>query len=374
VLEHLCLREWPFQVVPDERTSQLWADRVTVLRDLKVLIRTYRRSQASSINLLWAYFGAGKTHFLRHLAYLATEQADGALLTFYSVFPKTVSSFVDLYRVLAKLWEPDAVAAAYVNLENSGELPALKLDHEFVAACRALVVRPDLSGVVVEWLRAGKPLLREMREAGVSQRLTSSERAIEVAVSALKLLLRGHDVNRVVWMIDEFQRIGFLRPSQRSDIHVGLHSIFNELPSGLSLLLSFSFGEARNIKYLLSEELLDRANMEKYFQLPLLQQAEAYSFVADLLAAHRPDGADCSPTFPFDESTVRWLLAAIDADRNLQLKPRTIMQVFNAVLSEADVVIEEGEAASISEPFAKQVFESRVQDALEAEDEAEEME
>ena len=360
---HLGLESWPFQVVPDARSARTWADRAKVKEDLELLVRRLARSEASSIHLLWAYFGAGKTHFLRHLAYIADDQPNVAMITTYSVFPRTVRGFIDLYRVMAKNWSAEQVANAYSRMESEEPSLADSLDVEFLTGCRALVVRPDTSATVLDWLRGGRPLAPALRAAGLTQRIDTSERAIEVAASLCRLFRWSTD-GRMVWMIDEFQRIGQLRPAQRNDVNIGLHSLFNELPTGFSLILSFSFGESRNIQFLLSEELLDRANMEKYFKLPPLTEDEARVFVLDLLAAHRGGAQVENEAFPFSDTTIRDLISRIAGSGRLGLKPRTLMQVFNAVLEEADPRLEDGSMDYVSPDFARAVFEERVADSL----------
>lgn len=363
-IEHLALTDWPFQVVPDERSAQLWAGRDSVRRELKLLLRNYSRAQASSINLLWAFFGAGKTHFLKHLAWQAEVNYPGQIQTFYSVFPKTIRNFMDMHRILARNWDAQLLLDSYTALENQGLTRTMNIDEEFLTACRSLAIRPELAPTILDWLRAGKPTLREIREAGMSQRIDSSERAVDVCAAALKLITRGQGLNRVVWMIDEFQRIGELRTQQRNDVNIGLHSVFNELPSGFSLLLSFSFGEARNIKYLLSDEVLDRANMERFFQLPLMSQDEAVEFVLELLRLHRLPESEVEDAFPFEKDAIEALIQAVDEDPRLQLKPRTLMQVFNAVLSEADLLIEEGDEKVITRRLGVDIYQSRAKDVL----------
>ncbi len=45
---------------------------------------------------------------------------------------------------------------------------------------------------------------------------------------------------RLIWILDEYQRIEALPKRVRDEINSSLHSVFNTCPTGLSLLLSFS--------------------------------------------------------------------------------------------------------------------------------------
>jgi hypothetical protein len=361
-LRHLQLEDWPFQVVPDARSARIWGDREDVKRELAQLLRSYARTSASSVNLVWAYFGAGKTHFLRHFAYLMESQPDSHLASHYSVFPRSVKGYLDMYRVFAHGISAGMLANAFATLEHASERPS-DVDAELLMACRTLVMRPDLEATVMQWFQAGRPLAQELRAAGLRARIDTAERAVQVQASAVRLL-QAVGTHRFVWMIDEFQRIGELRLQQKNDVNVGLHSIFNELPSGFSLMLSFSFGEATNIRFLLSDELLDRANLQPYFQLPPLGVDDSVQLVTDVLRAHRDSEVWRDPTGPFREGVLGAVIRRLDDTPGLTLKPRTLMQVFDAILSEADLAIEEGVLESIDQEFAIAVFQKRAAEAL----------
>src|SRR5437868_3771622 len=97
-LEHLNLRAWPFHVVPSEETAQVWIGRPDIHRRLRKLVRSIPRVDASQLILLWAGYGAGKTHALRHIQHLAREIPD--LVSLYVVTPKGIRSFLDIYKAI----------------------------------------------------------------------------------------------------------------------------------------------------------------------------------------------------------------------------------------------------------------------------------
>ena len=59
---HLGLVDWPFRVVPDESFYSFMADREQLVSDIRTLLRNLSRRSASSMHLMWAWFGAGKAH------------------------------------------------------------------------------------------------------------------------------------------------------------------------------------------------------------------------------------------------------------------------------------------------------------------------
>lgn len=207
--------------------------------------------------------------------------------------------------------------------------------------------------------------MKDVRALGLVSKIDSSERAVEVLSSLLRL--QAATEGRVVWAIDEFQRIGELKESQRSDLNIGLHTLYNAVPVKLSLLLSFSFGDKKNIKYLLSDELIDRANLERYVQLPAMTSDDALAFVRDLLAAHRPAGWAGGDWYPFGEQAALAVVQFLEKSSALQLKPRTVMQAFNAVLTEGDLALEDEEITEISAEFATSVLSTRLSELLDDE-------
>ena len=94
---HLFLKDWPFAVVPDERFEAIWADRKEILNDILIILNGLARRPNSTINLLWAWFGSGKSHTLRHMEYLCLSRFH-QIIPLYTEFPKSLNSFVDLYR------------------------------------------------------------------------------------------------------------------------------------------------------------------------------------------------------------------------------------------------------------------------------------
>ena len=64
MFEHLCLKHWPFVVVPEPGFCNFIADREQFRKDIDTLLRNLSRQNASSIHPIWSWFGAGKTHTL----------------------------------------------------------------------------------------------------------------------------------------------------------------------------------------------------------------------------------------------------------------------------------------------------------------------
>ena len=132
-------------------------------------------------------------------------------------------------------------------------------------------------------------------------------------------------------MIDEFQRVGELRPNIINQVNSSLHTVFNAHPTGLQLMLTFSFGKKENVFYLLSAELKSRAEPQS-ISLDVLGREEAVAFLSDLLGQFRINKDDPRPLYPFSQAAINTMLMTIAQKKTLT--PRRIMLYANHVLTE----------------------------------------
>jgi len=91
----------------------VWADRAVLLRQLNRLGRRLAGQQAASLHLLWADFGAGKTHTLLYLKQEIEAGKFGSIMPVYCALPKGCKTFVDIYRAVVRSVPADAIVHAY---------------------------------------------------------------------------------------------------------------------------------------------------------------------------------------------------------------------------------------------------------------------
>lgn len=366
---HIGLTRWPFPVVPEREYCTFIADREPLRKDLEPLLRNLQRQSTSDIHLLWSWFGAGKTHTLFYIANKLTEANEGGqalLVPVVTEFPRGAKSFLDLYRALSVELDADVLVDAYLEVSTS---PAAK------SVQRTLfTASPDLTTalhvmatgdqaeqtVALRWLRGESLGAQAFRSAGISQRIGSSEDAIRIIAALNSLMetaatLRDCQAFRIVWMLDEFQRIERLPPAARSDVNTGLHSAFNSCPNGLSLVFSFSGRPGAELPEWFSLELRDRIGRTKVMVLPPLSETGALQFVKDVLAHFRSlEGYGKSPYFPYTEDACRAIIGEVAKSEDL--KPRALMQAFGAVLREAEPLMQAGEMNEVDARFARRVL------------------
>ncbi len=336
--EHLNLKAWPFQVVPDEEFATIWAGRPQTRRQLELLLRKMQYVPKSGLHLLWANFGMGKTHTLLHMHHLC-QQTEGRLIPIYAVMPKRAKGFLEVYRAIVSRLPYDYLGDQLVAAGQgwSGSLTQHPLFSQSPGVVNAILSMrsgdAEKGGIARQWLMAQPGLTaRELRKAGITYRIKTPEDAIST-LSALTNLAVHNSAGlpkKLVIMLDEFQRIGELRPRIGGEINAGLHSYFNEHSKGLEIILSFSFGRQDNVSFLLSDELKSRAEPQR-ISLDVLSKTDAVVFIRDLLEQFRLQPTD-QWAFPFSEDAISTLVDHIAKTK--QLTPRRLMLYANHVLLE----------------------------------------
>ena len=374
MFEHLQLERWPFVVVPEPTLCDFVADREKFRGDLEVLLRNLSRQNASSIHPIWSWFGAGKTHTLFFLSNRVSQihkQGTSFLRTIYSEFPRNPRSFVDVYKSFAFRLDQDSLSEAYLEICTSPEAARLERDlfttsSDLASALKVLAIgdRAD-QDLAMRWLRAEALPVSECRKLGISKRISASEDSSQVLIGLVRMFgLSASSQNkinsRLIWLLDELQRIEQLPPRVRNEINTGLHSTFNACPTGFSMILSFSGHPTETLPTWFSPELRDRIGRTKVMILPPMEIGDALKFVRDVLAHSRQTNSNgIDPYFPFSEATCRMIFE--DIEKNSELKPRAIMQAFSAVLQEADPLIEANKMRDISPEFARKALSELVQ-------------
>ena len=373
MFNHLRLERWPFFMVPEPALCTFIADRALFRDDIEQLLRNLARQNNSSIHPMWSWFGAGKTHTLYYLSHRAAQirtQGNGHLQTIYTEFPRNPRSFVDVYKSFTLPLDPDLLSEVYLEIHTSPDAHRLErtlhsISPDLVSALRVVALGQAADReIALRWVRAESLTAADCRKLGVSRRITSSEDSSRVLIALIHAFgLFPDSENRVssrmIWLIDELQRIEHLPPRIRREINTGIHSTFNACPTGLSIILSFSGRPTRTLPPWFSPELKDRIGRTKVLILPPMQTSDAMTFVQDVLAHFRTDGAVIDPYFPFTNETCRMIIEDIK-DRD-ELKPRAIMQAFHAVLLEADQEIEAGRAQVVTPSLVRRVLDELVQ-------------
>jgi hypothetical protein len=335
---HLQLTEWPFRVISDVGYCNFMADRTRLGNDINELVTHLSRQNISSLNMIWAWFGAGKTHTLH-----------------YTEFPKSVRSFIDLYKSFVTTLGLEALDEAYVDIFGDNNQIKLQADikRKFPDLVQALKIHfignEEQQDASMNWLYGDLKDKKTLRNLSIINPIQDSEDATKAIETYIKLLCNiesKQKYNRVIWLIDEYQRINDLNKRVTNEINSSIHSIFNNCPYGLTILLCFS-GEPdpKRFPSWLTPEIKDRLDRKTLLHPPLSKD-EARIFILDLLSHfHDNSTNNNNPYFPFTKESVKAIIDYIEKQgKELKiinsLKPRSLMQVFDLILRSADTDIE----------------------------------
>jgi hypothetical protein len=365
---HLFLVDWPFHTIPEDEYCTFMADREQMKKDVNALIRNFCRIDHSTINIMWAWYGAGKTHTLKYFNHLYKTNKV-TFFNIYNEFPKETRSFLDLYQSFIEKVNIETIKEAFLEVFTSPRKEEVQneLYYDYPDLSNAMktlcMERGDKAVTAMYWLRAQNVPLRDLRQINITNRIDNAEKSMKIIAWLVKLFRWAQTTEqtvpaRVIWMIDEFQRITRCRPNIQEEINGCLQSIFNRCPRSFSLFLSFSGNPSKKMPSWLSKELADRIGIEKVLILPPLITSEAMQFVYDVLNHYR-DYNHKPPTtsFPFNDEAIKTTIELLE--KKTEVKPRTIMQAFNAVMEEADPMIESGELKIINGDFAYSVLKDR---------------
>ena len=128
------------------------------------------------------------------------------------------------------------VGMELLNSKNSVEIKRslLSTSADFVAALELLEKDKLLAK---RFLMAEKLHRSTLSKHGIGKRIETSDDAVKAIACIIKMLELSGRCSRVMWMIDEFQRIGSERTAVSEDINTGLHSVYNACPNSFSLFL-----------------------------------------------------------------------------------------------------------------------------------------
>jgi hypothetical protein len=355
--KHLGLKEWPFQVVPTDDSIQYFAGRKDFYSEVVKLIRYVNRTQPSSLNLLWAWFGSGKTHTLMHMRYLC-QKDDSQVYPIYCVLPGSIKSFSDLHSAIIDSLNYDDFKEMYSSIRQDKRDEEVKNilgktgQNVFNAIQSMSFDNSELrENIVRSWMRAEKVPLKELQKVSITHRIETAADCVAVLSALFKFIAHSGKYKRVLLMVDEFQEVANLKGNRLLDVSGNMHKLYDSNAQNLHIFLSFTTGVAQTLRYSLQDALWNR--VMNRLQLPKMSKEEAIEFVSELLAHHQLNGS--KGTRPFSSDAIAMMIDCM-IENKVELIPRRIMTVGNKLLSEADLLIEEGKLAAVEAAYVEEAF------------------
>jgi hypothetical protein len=352
------LKEWPFREVPEPTRCTFIAGRPNLLSTLDRLLVS-SGNPVSAIYLFWASLGAGKTHALYYL--MNKMDSPELFLPIYSEYPESPASFVEIYGKLARNIPWDRIADFCFQLfagaddATSKSLGQIRLVQPDIYRAFFLLSEGEDRGkakLANRWFRGEQLSRTELREAALANNLHAPGDCAGVISILAKLLglkqqtaPSGTPPFRLVWIIDECQRLENASKRINQEVNAGLQSTFNSTPDHLTLILSFTGRPEKGFPDWLRPELADRIGARNVILLPPLSRDAARGFLLELLDHYRTTGQSVERFFPFTEKAVDYMIGRLlKADVNAfglgslvekeGIRPRALIKCCGAVLQE----------------------------------------
>jgi Cdc6-like AAA superfamily ATPase len=366
ISSRLGLNYWPFDVVPDMYSDVAWIAREELDNQVKRLLRKLELQPATSLHLLWANFGSGKTHTLLSIRDRLIKGEYGQQIPLYSALPKGARNFLDVYKTIVRSISTETIRSAAESARSS--VGASEFENEISQIwpelwhCfeRIRIGNPEQIRIASAWLRAEQGVrAKELSQVDISGRIRTVDDAI-AALTALVRLFRLAGNHRVVILVDEFQRIETLRGPAQDEINSGVHSFFNSAGRGLSLILSFSFGVEQNIQHFLNAELTSRSDPIG-LRMPAMTYQEGVEFVTELIGA----ASDKNPNDVFDGEVIQSVVNLLEQIANsrgesVTITPRRLMKLMNHLALEALVDFDNEKSVKMTTKYVKTVLSEEV--------------
>lgn len=317
---------WPFRIVVDPEFARVWADRAEVLAEIKMRLRRLAATPHSTVQLMWADFGAGKSHTLRHTEILARSNPARQFVPFYTEMPVGGDGLASLYRHLGVVVGEGLTPAI---LEAAKRAAGQSRGGRDLRQALKLIAADDPAGriLALDWLQgvAGVPNLKTLKSYGIASRIEDDDRRVEVIRELVEVVQASTHAGASLWLIDEFQRVADLAPKKREALLKSIASLINSCPSGLHIMLSFSAAQQSAVSAILPPDLRSRASTFPMLTLPYLDEASTEVFFRDLFSAFRC-GEGLSAEWPLAPDALPAMCRLLHESCNGRLTPRIVME------------------------------------------------
>lgn len=312
----------PFSLTASKQTAACWAGRPDALRRLQRIHRSFLSRADSSLDLVWANLGTGKSHALHHLAHMAVTDAESTerVIPVFVEMPDQLRRFTDLYERIVKELPTDRVASCVLACKQP--LP-MDLRRWATAVLNGGAME---KAVAQQWLYGQRPALRELKSAtGITQRL-DDDTAVCDTMSAIVTALAGEG-KRLLVLLDEFQRAALLQPERRREaILSNIRSIFSRNSKGFSMVLAVASRLEQTAMDMMPRELRTLLGMRPSVSLPEMSVVEAMEFVVGRFQYFRPRGYALGEAAPFGIEALSAVISYIGQQEGTRLIPRIILQ------------------------------------------------
>ena len=225
----LYLRDWPCQNVDIDEPVEVWADRAASLQQITTLLHYLNSVDKTSLHLMWADFGCGKTHtmgFIRHLCLTKYKN----IYPLYTLVPTRVASFVDQYKNIISAFDFDHITEMTRRIMATSGAHylvnrVLGGSEEFHEVIKAIAIGSSESKRIAKrWLSGATDLSKtELRLIGATKTVKNSDDALAILQGLSRIVIHSQHNTRLLIMVDEFQMLHESSDKISRDVGRGLH-------------------------------------------------------------------------------------------------------------------------------------------------------
>ena len=359
----LYFREWPCENVDINEAVEVWADRAAPRQQITKLLDYLNSVEKTSLHLMWADFGCGKTHTMGYIRHLCQTEYRN-IYPLYTLVPNRVASFIDQYKNTISAFDFDFIGdtTRKIMAEHGVDYLVSRVlggSDEFRQVVQAVSFGSlDIKRVARRWLGGVSDLSKsELKLIGASKTIKNSDDALAILQGLSRIVIHSQPDTRLLIMVDEFQRLHESSDRISKDVGMGLHTLYNAVPRRFSILLSFACRTQANVDVILSQELRSRADPTRLIELPEMSRQEVPIYVRELFDAYRTRAKPQIDTYPLEPECLEVVADVLVCSGRL-ICPREINNCLDPLLDESRARLARGDSPIISADDARVILSS----------------
>lgn len=369
-LEFAQFVDHPFRLLPGEKVT-VWAGYKDILEALLEMVKAPRADQIGLYEfvILHGFLGTGKSHALRYLKYLISEQRkdefDSIVVYLERLKVAGNTDFLALYRSIMRLLREDLVQVAG-EVDRVAEAQIERAWEELPQETRNLLTRqafldqqlPNIHAAIAPSfpalprlltairagdataeavLAGGKPRGMNPARYGLDAFIENEYEALRCLAAFINLCTRpiGGDSDPIYkcfyLFIDEVETLRDFPVRNVQSINQGLRDLINACPEHFYLMLGAS-ADAAELEAWVSDDVMTRLSRPP-IEIPQLEVDQAMGFLKEVMHQFRTPGANVPEYHPFDEDALTEIVSQTTerVPRNLFRNCQTVLR--RAVIS-----------------------------------------
>jgi Cdc6-like AAA superfamily ATPase len=359
-------REYPFRLLPGDKVT-VWAGYEDVRQQLVEIVDSPRADRIGlyEFAVVWGELGAGKSHALRYLKHLISEERKEEFQSpvvylntlkledksnFMSIYRATMSGMEEEFRRAGKAldsavnrlvteeWQQQETQTN--QLLQEGEFRDRRRKQILDDLCATFPALPHLliaikngNQTALSILRGNKHKPDDLREFGLTNSIENDYDAIRSLGQFVNLVTNPvvsgmAPIFKAVYLfIDELDAIVDFKPEQIISINQGLRDLLNACPEHFCLLCGFT-GDVNQLEAFLESSVLARLSRQP-IEIPPLDSDQSVDFLKQVLAYYHV-GNGVPDEYPFSEEALKEI-----ADKTTTKTPRNLFKNARIVLEKA---------------------------------------